>query len=70
MDMGRKRGGYAKNKELKPSNRRGVKHLTKPSAFESEITHRTKQRVLLRVFRPAGVLSASGTCLALTEAGA
>ena len=24
--MGRKRGGYAKNKELKPSNRRGVKH--------------------------------------------
>ena len=65
-----KEGGYAQNKKPNPSYCRGRKYLTKPSAFESEITHRTKQRVLLRVFRPAGVLSASGTCLALTEAGA
>ena len=70
MDMGRKIGGYSNNKELIPSNRRVVKHLTKPSAFECELTDLTNHRVLLRVFRPAGVLSASGTCLALTEAGA
>ena len=33
----KKEGRYAQNKKLKPNYSRGVKYLTKPSAFESEI---------------------------------
>ena len=50
----KKEGGYAQNEKLKPSYGRCRKHLTKPSAFESEIHHRTNQRFVLRIFRPAG----------------
>ena len=50
----KKEGGYAQNEKLKLSYGRCRKHLTKPSAFESEIHHRTNQRFVLRIFRPAG----------------
>ena len=36
-DTGKKEGGYAQNEKRKPSCGRCKKHLTKPSAFESEI---------------------------------
>ena len=39
-----------------------------PRRLRAKYTHRTNQRFVLRIFRPAGVLSASGTCLARTEA--
>ena len=38
-----KEGGYAQNEKRKPSCGRCKKHLTKPSAFESEI-HRSEER--------------------------
>ena len=39
----KKEGGYAQNERKKPSCGRCKKHLTKPSAFESEIhpSHKT-----------------------------
>ena len=39
----KKEGGYAQNEKRKPSCGRCKKHLTKPSAFESEIhpSHKT-----------------------------
>ena len=51
----KKEGRYAQNKKLKPNYSRGVKHLTKPSAFESEIhpLHKTAFYAM-GVFRPAG----------------
>ena len=41
----KKEGGYNQNKKLKPNYSRGVKHLTKPSAFESEIHPSHKLRL-------------------------
>ena len=41
----KKEGGYAQNEKLKPSCGRGEKHLTKPSAFESEIHPSHKLRL-------------------------
>ena len=40
----KKEGGYAQNEKKKPSCGRCKKHLTKPSAFESEIylSHKSK----------------------------
>ena len=50
----KKEGGYAQNERKKPSCGRCKKHLTKPSAFESEIHPSHKLRLCSRVFRPAG----------------
>ena len=50
----KKEGGYAQNKKLKPNYSRGVKHLTKPSAFESEIHPSHKLRLCSAYFALAG----------------
>ena len=44
-DTGRKESGYAQNEKRKPSCGRCKKHLTKPSAFESEIHPSHKLRL-------------------------
>ena len=48
----KKEGGYAQNKKLKPNYSRGVKHLTKPSAFESEIHPSHKLKICTQDISP------------------
>ena len=50
----KKEGGYAQNEKLKPSYGRCRKHLTKPSAFESEIHPSHKLRLCSAYFALAG----------------
>ena len=53
-DTGRKEGGYAQNKKLKPSYGRAGSISQSPRRLRAKYTHRTNQRFVLRVFRPAG----------------
>ena len=46
----KKEGGYAQNERKKPSCGRCKKHLTKPSAFESEIHPSHKSYDLYSVY--------------------
>ena len=48
----KKEGRYAKNKKLKPNYSRGVKCLTKPSAFESEIHPSHKSKICTQDISP------------------
>ena len=50
----KKEGGYAQNERKKPSCGRCKKHLTKPSAFESEIYPSHKLRLCSAYFALAG----------------
>ena len=50
----KKEGGYAQNEKLKLSYGRCRKHLTKPSAFESEIHPSHKLRLCSVYFAPPG----------------
>ena len=50
----KKEGGYAQNEKKKPSCGRCKKHLTKPSAFESEIHPSHKLRLCSVYFALAG----------------
>ena len=54
----KKEGGYAQNKKLKPNYSRGVKYLTKPSAFESEIYPLHKLRLCSVYFALMGAIVA------------
>ena len=54
----KKEGGYAQNEKKKPSCGRCKKHLTKPSAFESEIHPSHKLRLCSVYFALAGGLAA------------
>ena len=50
----KKEGGYAQNEKIKPGCGRCKKHLTKPSAFESEIHPSHKLRLCSVYFALAG----------------
>ncbi len=51
-DTGKKEGGYAQNEKRKPSCGRCKKHLTKPSAFESEIHPSHKSKICTQGISP------------------
>ena len=51
-DTGKKEGGYAQNEKRKPSCGRCKKHLTKPSAFESEIHPSHKSKICTQDISP------------------
>ena len=58
----KKEGGYNQNKKLKPNYSRGVKHLTKPSAFESEIHPSHKLRLCSVYFAlPGAIVAGNGS---------
>ena len=58
----KKEGRYAQNKKLKPNYSRGVKHLTKPSAFESEIHPSHKLRLCSGYFAlPGAIVAGNGS---------
>ena len=48
----KKEGGYAQNERKKPSCGRCKKHLTKPSAFESEIHPSHKSKICTQDISP------------------
>ena len=48
----KKEGGYAQNERKKPSCGRCKKHLTKPSAFESEIYPSHKSKICTQDISP------------------
>ena len=48
----KKEGGYAQNEKRKPSCGRCKKHLTKPSAFESEIHPSHKSKICTQDISP------------------
>ena len=54
----KKEGRYAQNKKLKLNYSRGVKYLTKPSAFESEIHTLHKLRLCSVYFALLGAIVA------------
>ena len=57
----KKEGGYAQSKKLKPNYRRGMKYLTKPSAFESEIHPSHKLRLCSVYFALPGAACAGNS---------
>ena len=58
----KKEGGYAQNEKLKLSYGRCRKHLTKPSAFESEIHPSHKLRLCSVYFAlPGAIVAGNGS---------